>query len=138
MSMIILCQSDSDLKRYGFKSAYEVGLRYANQYIEKMGFTGNVWSDHTFCILYDESYNLMRPYNQNTNYKDTPVFYCLNDLLKTCNKIAVFHCEPLANTADWCIFHNGELFHKAVENALLDNDSSNAYNVTYIYERDSH
>ena len=135
MSMIIICQSNKDLKQYGLKCVYEVGLTYAQKYINEFGFSGSIWSSSTFCILYDESYNKMRPYNQNIQYKSTPIYVFLEDLLTLCEKIAIFHCEPLPNKYDWCFFDNRKSFHEAMEKALCEGDISKAYNLTYVFEK---
>lgn len=133
MSMIIFCQSNNDLKRYGLRSAYDVGMVYAREIVKKLGFTDNTWSNNTFCIMYDDSLNAIQ---QNQHFTDTSIFYFLNEIMGGCEKISIFHCEPLSNKADWKFFNEKEAFLAAVEKALQDKvPYAFHYAITFVYEK---
>lgn len=126
MSMYIFCQSDNDLKRYGLKSAFDVGLVHDREIVDKLGFTDNVWSNDTFCIMYDDSSNSVlnsrRFTDTSISVQETTVGIFLNEVIDNCKKLALFHCEPLPNKADWKFFGEKELFLSAVEKAMQDNE----------------
>lgn len=67
MSMIIVCQSVNDLRRYGLKSIHEVGFSNARKVTSDLEFSGEIWSNDTFGILYDETRTSMNSYQQNQN-----------------------------------------------------------------------
>lgn len=130
MSMIIICQSNNDLNRYGLKNAYNVGMIHIRDILKKINFNGKVWSNDTFGCLYDESYNYIVSDAQNNNFSDTSVFYFLNELFNVCDKIAIFYCEPLSDISEWCLYNNAETFLTELENMMR---KDNNY-ITLIYK----
>ena len=122
MSMMIICQSDIDLTRYGLKNAYSVGITQINEIAKVLNLEGKLWSNDVFGCLYDDSYNYLHSYNKNLNFKDTSVFYFLNSILDNCQKIVVFYCEPSIDESTWRNCDSKREFLIEVENILRKDD----------------
>ncbi len=118
MSMIIICQSDIDLTRYGLKNAYSVGMTKINEIAKTLDFKGELWSNDVFCCLYDESCNYLNSFDKNKSFSETPIFYFLNEILEKCDKIAVFYCEPSTDISTWTSCDSKEMFLIEMEKVL--------------------
>lgn len=136
MSMIFFCQSDKDLRRYGLKSIYDVGLMFPDEIAATLGFSGKLWSSALFCTLWDESWEMTRSYNNDKSaFAETPVYYFLNEVLDICDKAAFFYCEPMQDKTDWEIFKDK----RSLLGALSRNFQKESYNdvffITYLFEK---
>lgn len=122
MSMIIICQSDIDLTRYGLKNAYSVGMTKIKEIVKLLDLKGGLWSNDVFGCLYDESYNYLNSYNKSWSFSETPIFYFLDEISEKCDKIAIFYCEPSTDVSNWISCNSkGKLFIE-VETVLRTND----------------
>lgn len=135
MSMLFVCQTDKDLRKFGLKSIYDVGLMYPDEIAAALGFSGKLWSSPSFCVLWDESWAVTRPYNDNSAFTETPVYYFLNEVLDNCDKAAFFYCEPAQDRTDREIFDDKQ----SLLNALSLNFRKESYNdvffITYLFDK---
>lgn len=132
MSMIIICQSNFDLSRYGLKNAYTVGMMHLKEIARIFRLNNDkLWSNDVFGCLYDESSNYLLNYNKNGNFSDTSVFYFLNEILEKCDKIAVFYCEPSADISTWKFCKSKERFLHEFEIILRTDDIAH----TLVFEK---
>lgn len=123
MSMIIICQSNFDLSRYGLKNAYTVGMMHLKKIARTFGFNDSkLWSNDVFGCLYDDSSNYLLSYNKNGDFSDTSVFYFLNEIFEKCDKIAVFYCEPSSDISTWKFCKSKETFLHEFEIILRTDD----------------
>lgn len=121
MSMIIICQSDIDLTRYGLKNAYSVGMTKIKEIVKLLDFKGGLWSNDVFGCLYDESYNYLN-FNKSRNFSETPIFYFLDEISEKCDKIAIFYCEPSTDVSNWISCNSKGKFFIELETVLRTND----------------
>lgn len=122
MSMIIICQSDIDLTRYGLKNAYSVGMTKIKEIVKLLDFKGGLWSNDVFGCLYNESYNYLNSYNKSRNFSETPIFYFLDEISEKCDKIAIFYCEPSKDVSNWISCNSKGKFFIELETVLRTND----------------
>lgn len=131
MSMIIFCQSNMNLCLYGLKDTNDIGMTHIKAIINQLDFLGKTWSNDSFCILWDESLNILNSW-QKGEFQDTPVFHFLDSICDLCDEIAIFHCSPLSNKADWNISNNKEDFLSKIGKALHD-EVPYSYDATFLF-----
>lgn len=116
MSMIILCDSLSDLRRFGMRRAADHKIADLNNILKQLELNTDSWSCDTFGSLCDHCFNSI--VYENGGFGETSLCYFLNEIIPFCKKIALFYCRPLSDKSRWIICGNRDGFFKNIETVI--------------------